>query len=408
VSKIRTVIEDSALPSGWIKYRSETTGKITFQVTAGVVNGKKMRQEFGEHRYGSVRNALAAAKNWESEMEREIRVNRSSVIELPPRDRWVYLAYIEKIREAGMTLQECIEEGLKRRQEHTVKRSITVQHAVEEFLRYKRAQKCRESYFKSMGPMLKGFAKGFDGAKLNEITHEQIEEFLGRRQISDGTWNNWRRDLRTLFNFAKSERNGWIKVNPAESIVHKKVDRGAVTILQIDEAKKLNEAKKVLAKAVEFYPRLVPFLALGMFGGIRREELQNAQWEDIHWEHGTVEVHSAKNRDVPSRYVHMQPVLVAWLTKYRQESGPICTMQYARRNDLQALSIKTGVDCSDNIYRHSFGSYHYAAFEDKQKTMLEMGHTSQATFDRYYKRAIPKRIALTYWELTPEVVLPAA
>lgn len=394
------------LPKGIRILKSPITGKVTYEATAAVINGKKIRKEFGEDRFDGERYALAAAKNWLEDMRKEVRENRSSVVEIPDRDRWVYLANIEKITEAGMSFQQCIEEGLRRHREHTVKRSITAETAVEEFLRFKRTENCKESYFRTLDPLMRAFGKAFTGTKLNEIQAPDIEGFLAKRDIGPTSWNNWRRDLRTLFNFAKSERNGWVKTNPAESVALKKVDLEEVTILEIDAAK--NEAKKLLAKALEFYPRLIPFLVLGMFGGLRREEAQNAQWEDIDWEHGSIKVRSVKKRGAQPRYAHMEPVLVSWLEKYQQESGPMCTMQYARRADLQELTLKTGVDCTENVYRHSFGSYHLAAFENKAKTMLEMGHTNQTTFDRYYKRRIKKPIALTYWELTPEAVLSQA
>jgi integrase len=395
--------QNGELPKGIRIIRSAITGKVTYEATAAVVNGKKIRKEFGEERFDGHANALAAAKYWLEDMRKEVRENRSTVVEIPHRDRWIYLVNIEKITEAGITFQQCIEAGLRYHREHTVRRGITVDKAVEEFLSFKRRQGRKESYFRSLAPMLRAFAGAFKERKMHEITTQDIERFLDKREIGSVSWNNWRRDLRTLFNFGRTERNGWVKSNPAEEVMLRTIVHEEVTILSI------NDAKKVLAKALELYPRVVPFMVLGIFGGLRREEAQNALWEDVNWDHGTIRVRNAKARSVANRYVHMEPVFKAWLEKCRPKEGggPMCTMQYARRNDLQELSVETSVDCTENIYRHSFGSYHYANFENKPKTMLEMGHTNPTTFDRYYRRAIPRPIARQYWELTPEAVLSA-
>lgn len=394
------------LPKGITKFVSPITGKVTFRVMAGVVQGKKIRKEFGEDAFDGIENALVCAKQWYEDKRAEIRSDRSAVVNMPDKDRWTYMGALERLTNyPELSLNEVIEMGLKYYREHLVKKTVTVEVAVAEFLKFKASGKhpAKASYLSSMGAMLRSFAKEFGPRKLTEIKAQEIEVFLENRDLSPVSWNNWRRDLRTMFNFARSERNLWIKTNPAESVRLEKIIRDEVTILSIEEA------KKVLKKATEFYDRLVPFLVVGMFGGLRRDEAQAMSWEDINWQDSTIKVLNAKAHSKRYRYVHLEPVLRAWLEKYRPESdsGPTCTMRYARRNDLKGLSMKTGINCSENLYRHSFGSYHYAAYENAEKTMLEMGHTNRTTFETYYKRGISKPRALPYWELTPEAVLSA-
>jgi hypothetical protein len=52
------------LPQGIRRVFSTRTGKITFEVVAGVVRGQKIRKQFGESKYGSQDAALEAAKRW--------------------------------------------------------------------------------------------------------------------------------------------------------------------------------------------------------------------------------------------------------------------------------------------------------------------------------------------------------
>jgi integrase len=135
---------------------------------------------------------------------------------------------------------------------------------------------------------------------------------------------------------------------------------------------------------------------------MRRSEAQAAQWEDIDWEQNVIKVRSAKLRSVSTRYVELTPPARAFLEIFKQESGPINSGIYARRNELKEISEKTGIDCSRNIYRHSFGSYHLAAHRNRHATMDQMGHENLQTFVRFYRRPIPKLLAEAYWLLSPQ------
>ena len=54
-----------------------------------------------------------------------------------------------------------------------------------------------------------------------------------------------------------------------------------------------------------------------------------------------------------------------------------------------------------NAMRHSYGSHHLEKWDNSNKTALEMGHHSpQVTFN-HYRRAVTKKQAEKYWQITP-------
>jgi len=56
-----------------------------------------------------------------------------------------------------------------------------------------------------------------------------------------------------------------------------------------------------------------------------------------------------------------------------------------------------------NGLRHSFASYHLAAFRDPRELALEMGHTrSEITF-RHYRELVRPAEAERFWKIAPAI-----
>jgi integrase len=383
------------LPDGFRRIVSEATGKVTFEVVAGVVNKTKIRKQFGEATYGSEAAAMAAAKHWYADKRGEIRSDRGAVLSISDRDRLVYAEALERLKPYGKTLLQAVNTAIEIFKLDELGESITFAQAAERFIKHKHMENCRPSYTKDIETRMQALSQ-FDGEPISKITGEDLIEFLQDREIEAITWNNWRRNLRVFFNFCLDPARNLIRKNPALAIPEKKVDEEEVEILTADQARKLLKVVK------DSFPRQIPWLALGMFAGLRRNEAQAAQWEDIDWEHNVIKVRSSKVRSVSTRYVELTDAARSFLEGHKQEAGPIGTGVYARRNDFKEISGLTGIDCSKNLYRHSFGSYHLAQHQNRGKTMDQMGHENLQTFVRWYRRPIPRLVAEAYWNIRPD------
>jgi integrase len=51
--------------------------------------------------------------------------------------------------------------------------------------------------------------------------------------------------------------------------------------------------------------------------------------------------------------------------------------------------------------RHSFCSYHFAAYRDEHATMAQSGHRSVTTFRRHYCKPIQQKVAFAFWKIRP-------
>jgi integrase len=383
------------LPDGFRRIVSDATGKVTFEVVAGVVNGTKIRKQFGQATYGSEAAAMAAAKHWYADKRGEIRSDRSAVLSISDRDRLVYSEALERLKPYGKTLLQAVNTAIEIYKLDELGESITFAQAAQRFLKHKLMENCRPSYTKDIETRMQALSQ-FDEEPISKITCEDLIEFMQDREIEAITWNNWRRNLRVFFNFCMDPSRNLIRKNPALAIPEKKIDEEEVEVLSADQARKLLKLVK------DSFARQIPWLALGMFAGLRRNEAQAAQWEDIDWEHNVIKVRSSKVRSVSTRYVELTDAARSFLEGHKQESGPIATGVFARRNDFKEISRLTGIDCSKNLYRHSFGSYHLAQHQNRGKTMDQMGHENLQTFVRWYRRPMPRLVAEAYWNIRPD------
>ncbi|MDC0311193.1 hypothetical protein OAL06_03100, partial [Akkermansiaceae bacterium] len=55
----------------------------------------------------------------------------------------------------------------------------------------------------------------------------------------------------------------------------------------------------------------------------------------------------------------------------------------------------------NNALRHSFASYHLAAFQDASALALEMGHSTTRMIFQHYRALVTTAEALSYWNISP-------
>lgn len=55
----------------------------------------------------------------------------------------------------------------------------------------------------------------------------------------------------------------------------------------------------------------------------------------------------------------------------------------------------------DNALRHSFASYHLAAFKNAASTALELGHHDSRITFAHYRELVKPKAAEKFWNLSP-------
>jgi integrase len=184
--------------------------------------------------------------------------------------------------------------------------------------------------------------------------------------------------------------------NPAEKTAKAKEPHTKIGTLTVNEAARLLESAT---------PDVLPYLAIGLFAGLRSSEIERLHWSEIDCERGLIKVDAKKGRNTAlRRLVTIQPNLREWLISFRKHGGNVTPENGFRQSFEQARAAAGIVDWPYNALRHSFASYHLAHFKNAASTALELGHhDSRITFAHYRELVRPKD-AERYWNIKPAPV----
>jgi integrase len=196
------------------------------------------------------------------------------------------------------------------------------------------------------------------------------------------------------FQFAKDE--GYCAENPVSRITKPRVEETPVEIYTVDEAAIL------LFTATQFDRKLVPYIAIGLFAGLRSSELETLEWDEIQLAKRVIEVKASKSKTSRHRRVTISDNLFAWLEPHDQMNGPLVLRGWRDRLQKLAKHLDSEHKWPRNGLRHSFASYHLAFYEDAAKTALQMGHETTKMLFQHYRELVSKEEAARFWNLMPQ------
>jgi integrase len=359
-------------------YRDKTRPNLKFVVNYREA-GKRRRSYF---------ETKEAAQTFASFKNAELKQNGIEHAEFPTALRIMAQEGMEQLKPFGKNIADAVRHYVAHLK--ASERSCTAEQLVKELLKAKEADGVGERHLGTLRSRLGYFADEFDGKMVAEITRANIDDWLRSLDVGPQTRNHYRAAMVLAFNFAL--RNGYAVENPAEAAAKAKVVSGRPGILTVEQASAL------LCNAA---PEILPYFAVGLFGGLRRAELERLDWSELDFESNLIQVTAEKSKTATRRFVTLQPNLREWLSPLRQLKGPIVSPENFRLL-FNHTRIAAGItEWPENALRHSFASYHMAHFQNAALTALELGHhDSRVTFAHYRELVRPKE-ATRYWKLKP-------
>ncbi len=314
------------------------------------------------------------------------------------RHRAEYLECSELLKPFGATIRDAVQFYLPHAK--ASKRTCSAAELATELLAAKQADGASQRYLGDLRSRLTQFSNAFNGKPVAEVTSTEIDHWLRNlsdagtgRRLAPTTRNNFRRVLIVAFNFAKDR--GYCTGNPAEKAAKAKAIETPVGILTVDQMRTLLDAAP---------GKLVPFVAIGAFAGLRRAELERLEWADIDLRQKLIEVAAAKAKSARRRFVRLRPNLAKWLQSHAQHSGPVTPVDYRALLDSARESAEIK-EWPHNALRHSFASYHLAHFKDAAALALELGHTNSNLVFQHYRQLVKPKTATRYWNIVPTKAL---
>lgn len=248
----------------------------------------------------------------------------------------------------------------------------TVPEAVSCFLEHQKAhvKPISLSHYKTYLSRL----KALNIENVADVNPAHVEALLaGHGAISK---NAILRHLSAFFSFC--EKSGWITSNPAKRIRRFKTPEPPKGVLSIADAEKL------LTSAAAAAPLLIPYLAIGLFAGLRPGELMRIRAPSLMGDHIRLEGEDTKTAN--ARTVQIRPNLKKWLKKYPPKDfiAPIRSTSKMLKA-IAGLAKDAKVAIPKDGLRHSFATYAYEQEKNASVIASEMGHAGTDIFFRHYR-----------------------
>lgn len=383
----------SYLRKDWPKVRKTTVrGEPRF-----LVDGRPQKKRLF---FRDKNDALVQADVWSRERQNQ----GIEALEFPTALRVDATTAAGLLRPFGKSLQDAARHYVAHLEaEQRRSSSMSVEACLNEWIAAKKAEAAQEIISTRTIIELDGRAKlfkaAFGSARVSEIDETAVQTFLDSLPVSQRTRLNIRTKLGQFLNY--SRRRKWIDANPAE-LISVRVPTSEVVILSPVEAERLLRAAEQSPAASV----LVPYVAFGLFAGLRPGEAEQLRWEMVHFDTGEIEVRSDTSKRRETRYVAFEESLERWVADYRTEKGPIAGVGFRRSWDNvriaagYALRGTSGIPWPDDVLRHSYGSYWLAKHGDRSRLAELMGNSVQV-IKKHYRRAIPRAEAEAFWKLSP-------
>ncbi len=339
--------------------------------------------------------SLEDAEGWAKQQHQGSKASGQKHFSLSPTEREDAISALALLKGSGLNLTQAA--TLAKKHVRAPSGNVTVRKIIDQMIAEKESGNLRDRSVRDLRNRLDIFAQTFGERTAAEITQAEIESWLKELRgisersvagLSPRSRKNYLITVRTFFTWAIN-RGFRSAENPATSIATPKIDWEAPSILTVAEAEKLLRAAKK-----EQDGRLLGPVVLGLFAGIRSNEIMRLDWSAVDLAEGIVTIGSQIAKKRRLRVIELMPNCIAWLKTISKREGRIAPGKYGVRwtQFVKDAGFPDWGENRSNAMRHSFGSYHYALYSDAAKTSAMLGHKAndQVLFDSYRSLARKK------------------
>lgn len=373
---------------------STPIGNAKFRVE-GNVNGKRERKFF---------LTRELAETYQKERNIQLRNEGLAASAIPDWLRGEALRWNEELTLIGATIADAAREYLRNHDKRSM--SVTVKAACETYLRHQQTRVVsgglKHITYAANKKNVDKFDRAFSTHLICDINSLSLQKWIDSLPLALTSRENLRLNLSGLFSYAV--KYNWVRENPLSRVevdLHHATKTKRVDILTIGQASKLLEVAPA---------HLVPAIALGLFAGMRPNEILRMDWSMIDWQRGIIDAPASITKTAQQRDIPLSDNLVAWLSPYAKRFGRVCDLSEGRaREAITAAGQLAGI-CGEgaphkawpkDCLRHSYGSYEYARTENAPQTAARMGHMDVKTFFKYYRNRVPQTEGEAFGQIRP-------
>jgi integrase len=231
----------------------------------------------------------------------------------------------------------------------------------------------------------------FNDKKLEEVTAADLENILTIRNPTtrNGAIIHWQ----AFFTWCLKQ--GWLPNNQALALRKSRPSEPPKGILT------LAQAEKLLRVAEELDSQFIPYLAIGLFAGVRPAELCRMTDASIVGEY--IRLTGKETKTADARTIPIRNNLAQWLEKYPPKGNIAPLSHHWMSIHLGKLKEKAEIlDWPSDCMRHSFATYAYELEKDASKISSEMGHHGTEIFFRHYRAMAHPGEGKKFFEICPK------
>jgi len=263
--------------------------------------------------------------------------------------------------------------------------------AVADLLRAKEASRRRQVYVRSLKQYLGQFSRGRESLPVSSLTVADLESWFAARVESASSRASNIGRLSALFSYSK--RRGWISENPCDRLERIAIDPGTPRIFN---------ASQSLAVLSVCTPSIRPWVALGLFAGLRPTEAERLDWRAVRLtgSEPCVVVDAAASKVRRRRIVPLCDTAVSWLALDVRETGPIVSSHSTLRRARRDAAARAGVEWTQDVARHTYASMRIGRGDAAERVAADMGNSARILLT-HYRELVTREDAAAFWSLRP-------
>lgn len=241
------------------------------------------------------------------------------------------------------------------------------------------------------------------GVLLETVTSREVAEYLkSMRKTSMKTYNNALSYIKTFLTWCTKSERQYLFVNPMADMKTERLAFKEPEFMKVDDFERLIRAVEARKDA----RRLIPYLVLSYFCGVRREEIARLceSPRDLLLDDESIRISQPKGwtQGIAPRIFKLQPNALAWLRKFYDPRGPLCKSNKACMENFDYEAKKLKIDLGRNTGRHTFITMHVASIGNPVLTDAITG-TSSRMRSSHYQGLELKKNADRFFSIMPTV-----
>ena len=370
-----------------LPYTNPRTGTPSWRVTGTRRNGERIRENFARAEEAQYRHTELEGEFHAANGVAALRATR-----LTDEQVGIAEAAFKRLEQDG-DLITAVDHWLRTGKPKTIKESPRLDDAWKEFLAWVEATpELRPRSKSNLRNRVGNFVKGVGNKRVIDVMPEHVESYLAQREVTPETKDGDRRAISSFFSWCLKGKRHWCLNNPCYAVevegASRDHDREPV-VLPVGDCEKLMRAAEAFAGG-----KLVPYLALCLFGGLRPYEAARLSWEQVNLADGEIRLKGPQTKTGKGRVVEVSDTLKAWLTRYQDQE-----VIYGRAFDegLQQVRASVGYGAPTpehphlkpwvpDVLRHTAISHYFRLTGSYGRSAEQFGNSESIIKDHYQGR----------------------